>query len=208
MGKYISPLVLAAMLAGAPALAAEQCEKIQSMPIMYRLFACNKKIYALNFWVSDLSHLERKAQPEYSGACRKDRFAFRPHECVGEKRDPNDFVVIVGTFVNKKHFCNFTLPKQARDNVLKNFRLQLGEVDSSGLQPLKTLEPHAFDNYYAALPPFGDALLTCGTDGGSCKLEAVTKDGESLLEIQFPGAARTRWKELLDKTQEVAARCA
>ena len=206
MGKYILPLVMAPMLVGAPALAAEQCEKIQSLPIMYRYFAC-KRAQPLNFWMSDLSSLERKAHPEYSGACRKDRFAYRPHECVAEKRDPRDFVVIVSTFVSRKHFCNFTLPKQVRDNVLRSLRLQLGEVDSSGLQPLSTSEPRAFDCYYASLPPLGDALLTCGTDGGSCQLRAVTNDGEGFFELSFPGSARSLWKELLDKTQRVAARC-
>jgi hypothetical protein len=200
-------LVLAAMFASEPVLAVEQCEKIQSMPIMYRHFACNKNVSALNFWASDLSPLERKAQPEYSGSCRKDRFAFKPHACVAEKRDPSDFVVIVGTFVNKTHFCNFTLPKQGRDNLLSNLHLQLGQPDPNGLQALKTSGPHTFDIYYAPLPPFGDALLTCDLDGGSCKLEAVAKDGESLFEIQFPGAERAHWNELLEKTQIVASKC-
>lgn len=208
MRGKISLVILAAMSASEPAFAVEQCEKIQSMPTMYRHFACNKNVPPLNFWASDLSPLERKAQPEYSAACRKDRFAFKPHACVAEKRDPNDFVVIVGTFVNKKHFCNFTLPRQARDNnLLGNPRRQLGEPDADGLQPLKASGPHAFDTYYAPLPPLGDALLTCDLDGGSCKLKAVTRDGERLLEIQFPGAERIRWQELLEKTQTVASKC-
>jgi hypothetical protein len=207
MRKNISPVILAAMLAEAPALAAEHCEKIQSMPIMYRHFACNKNVPALNFWVSDLSALERKAQPEYSASCRKNRSVFQPHACVAEKRDSDDFVVIVGTFVNKKHFCNFTLPKQSRDNLIAGLRLQLGEPDPSGLQPLETSDPRAFDIYYAPLPPSGDALLTCSRDGGSCKLKAVTKDGGSLFEIQFPGAERAHWKELLEKTRMVASKC-
>jgi hypothetical protein len=205
MRRYLSLVVLIAV--SAPALAADQCEKIQSMPIMYRHFACNKKVPPLNFWASDLSPLEQKAQPEYSAPCRKDRFAFKPHGCVSEKRNPDDFMVIVGTFVNKKHFCNFTLPQQVRDNLLHGSHLELGELDASGLQPLKASGPHAFDIYYATLPPLGSALLRCDLDGGSCNLQAVTKDGENLFEIQFPGAERIHWKELLDKTQMVASKC-
>jgi hypothetical protein len=193
------------MCTGESALAAERCEKIQSMPIMYRIFACNKKVGWLNFWASDLSLLERKAQPEYSGSCRKDRFAFRPQACVAEKRDPSDFVVIVRTFVNKRHFCNFTLPKQVKDNLLENAHLQLGELETNGLQPLSGA--FAFDTYYAPLPPFGDVLLSCDVDGGSCKMQAVTNDGENFFEIQFPGAERTHWRELLEKTQTVASKC-
>lgn len=208
MPGKMSLIVLVATLVGQSALAADQCEKIESMPIMYRHFACIKNVGGLNFWASDLSPLERRAQPEYSGACRKDRPAFNPHACVAEKRDPGDFLVIVGTFVKRKHFCNFTLPKQARENLIGNLHLQPGELDSNGLQPLTASEPQAFDTYYAPLPPFGDALLTCDKDQGSCKLRAVTADGESLFEIQFPGAERAHWKELLDKTQKVADRCA
>ena len=174
---------------------------------MYRYLACNKYARWLNFWASDLSVPERKAQPEYSASCRKDRFAFTPHACVVEKRDTNDFLVIVGTFADKKHFCNFTLPKQARDHLLGNLHLQLVDPEPNGLQPLSGPGPHAFDIYYAPLPPLGDALLTCDSDGGLCKLEAVTKDGENLLEIQFPGAERIHWKELLNKAQTVAAKC-
>jgi hypothetical protein len=207
MLRKTSLIILATMLAGGSALAAEECEKIQSMGIMYRYLACNKNAGWLNFWASDLSVPERRAQPEYSAPCRKDRYAFTPHGCVAEKRDPNDFLVIVGTFANKRHFCNFTLPKQARDNLLSNSHLQLGEPEPNGLQPLSGPGPHAFDYYYAPLPPFGDALLRCDLDRGSCKLEAITKDGENLFEIQFPGGDRIHWKELLDKAQVVAAKC-
>lgn len=207
MRKSVSLVILAAMFSGAPALAAEQCEKIQSIPIMYRHFACSKKVHALNFWVSDLSSLERKAQPEYSAPCRKDRFAFKPHGCVAEKRDPADFVVLVSTFVHKKHFCNFTLPKQSKDNLIRNLHLELGEPDRSGMRALDTSGPKAFDDYYAPLPPSGDALLRCNRDGESCRLTAVTEDGESLFEIQFPGAERANWKELLQKTRIVASKC-
>jgi hypothetical protein len=195
------------MLVGESARATEQCEKIQSMGIMYRYLACNRQARWLNFWASDLSTPERKAQPEYSARCRKDLFAFTPQRCVAEKRDPNDFLVIVWTFANKKHFCNFTLPKQARDNLLNNLHVQLGDAEPNGLQPMSGAGPHAFDIYYAPLPPLGDALLRCNLDGSSCKLEAVTKDGDNLFEIQFPGAERVHWKELLEKAQSVAAKC-
>jgi hypothetical protein len=203
----VSLIVFVAMLAGERALAAEQCEKIRSMGIMYRYLACNKHTPWLNFWASDLSIPERKAQPEFSAPCRKDRFAFTPQGCVAEKRNSNDFLVIVGTFANKKHFCNFILPKQARNSLLSGSHLQLGDPEPNGLQPLSGAGPHAFYIYYAPLPPSGDALLTCDLDGGSCKLAAVTKDGENLFEIQFPGAERAHWKELLEKAQSVAAKC-
>jgi hypothetical protein len=205
MRTRISLIVLAAILAGAPALAAEECEK-RPIAILYTYPACNKNVGWLNFWASDLSPLEHKAQPDQSFSCRKSRFA--PHGCVAEKRDPDDFIVIVEVFVNKKHFCNFTLPRQVKDNLVSGGWLQLGEREPNELQPLKASGPPSRDNYYyAPLPPFGDALLRCDSIGGACKLHAVMDDGERYFEIQFPDSARARWRELLEKTQKVAAKC-
>jgi hypothetical protein len=186
---------------------AQECEKIQNMAIMYGHYACRTGTGRLNFWASDLSLLENNEQPEFSASCQKNMSANRPQSCGSRARSPDDHAVLVFKFVGRKHFCNFTLPARKKDNLLRLPGYSLADADSMGLRMIEVAGPRAFDQYFADLAPRGEVLVRCRVKGTSCDLEAVTEDGQYLLEINFVRSELANWRTLLAKTRTVASKC-
>lgn len=198
-------IVLGLMLA-AGAAAAEECEKIQNIAIMWRTYACTKPA-TYGFWISDLTAATRDELPEYSKKCATMETANQPHYCTNSARPSSDSLVFIYSFLAKKHFCNFAMPAHKRDNLIRNSNLTMAEPNGHGLQPMRGSGAQAFDYFYAHLAPEGQTLVACRRGGHTCTLEAITEDGNYMVEINFLRKELANWKALLAKTMTVTAKC-